>query len=111
MGVITIESKAYKALLEKIDNIEKYVVRKKEETYDSDNTLLDTATVCSYLKVSKRTMQRYRSNGEIAYSIIGKNVYYSMSAVRQFLKERNIRRDPGTLTTLARQGKIFPPKE
>lgn len=109
MEVIVMESKAYKALIGRINAIEKFV-KKKKEVVNEEAPILDTPTVCAYLKVSKRTLQRYRSNGSIGYSIIGGKTYYSIGSVRKLLKERNVIRDNQSLTDLAKQAAITVPK-
>ncbi|NDV64633.1 helix-turn-helix domain-containing protein [Bacteroides sp. 224] len=110
MEVIVMESQAYKALVGRINAIEKFI-KEKKEVVNQDVPMLDTQTVCAYLKVSKRTLQRYRSNGNIAYSIIGHKTYYSIAAIKQFLKDRNIRRDCESLGELAQKGVITVPQE
>jgi hypothetical protein len=103
MQVIVMESQAYKALVGRINVIEKFI-REKKEVVNQDAPMLDTQTVSAYLKVSKRTLQRYRSNGDIAYTIMGGKTFYSIAAVKQLLKDRNIRRDSESLDDLARKG-------
>jgi len=109
MEIITIESKAYKALVAKLNRIERLITEKKKERSEPDNLWLDGETVCAYLKVSKRTLQRYRSNGAIDYSIIGKKTYYSVSAIKRLLKDKNISRDKKSLDELAEKGRIHNP--
>jgi len=106
MEIITIESKAYKSLVAKLNRIERLITEKKKERSEPDNLWLDGETVCAYLKVSKRTLQRYRSNGTIAYSIIGRKTYYSVSAIKRLLKEKNIHHDKKSLDELAEKGRI-----
>jgi len=105
MEVIVMESQAYKALVGRINAIEKFI-KEKKEVVNQDAPLLDTQTVSAYLKVSKRTLQRYRSKGDIAYTIMGGKTFYSIAAVKQLLKDRNIRRDSESLNDLARKGTI-----
>lgn len=105
MQVIVMESQAYKALVGRINAIEKFI-REKKEVVDQNAPMLDTQTVSAYLKVSKRTLQRYRSKGDIAYTIMGGKTFYSIAAVKQLLKDRNIRRESESLNDLARKGTI-----
>lgn len=106
METITIESKAFQQLMAKIDRIERYIIDNAKEKNDLDNLWLDNETVCAYLKVSKRSLQRYRSNGIIAYSIIGRKTYYSVASVKKLLKDKNIQRDKKSLDELAQKGRI-----
>jgi len=106
MEVITIESKAFQQLMAKLDRVERFVLDNAKDKSDHDALWLDKDTVCAYLKISKRTLQRYRSNGVIAYSLIGRKTYYSVASVKQLLKEKNIRRDNSSLDELARKGQL-----
>lgn len=106
MEVITIESKAYKSLVAKLNRIERLVMANKKEESGNDNLWLDNETVCTFLKVSRRTLQRFRSKGDIAYSLIGRKTYYSVSSIERLLKEKNIHRDSKSLSELAGKGRI-----
>lgn len=57
----------------------------------SSDKLLDNSDLCSMLKVSKRTLQRYRSIGELPYQILHHKTLYKAADVRQFV-ERNFDR-------------------
>jgi predicted DNA-binding transcriptional regulator AlpA len=48
--------------------------------------LLDNQDVCQLLHVSKRTLQRYRSSGELPYQMIYHKTYYRESDVDAFIK-------------------------
>lgn len=49
--------------------------------------------VCEYLEISPRTLQRYRTNRIIAFSICGKKIRYRRADVEQF-RERWMRETP-----------------
>lgn len=106
METITIESKAFQQLMAKIDRIDRFIIDSTKDNAEPDNLWLDNDTVCAYLKVSKRTLQRYRSNGVIAYSIIGRKTYYSVASVKELLKDKNIRRNKDSLDEFADKGRI-----
>lgn len=46
---------------------------------------LDNQEVCQLLHVSKRTLQRYRSSGELPYQTIYHKTYYRESDVEAFI--------------------------
>lgn len=48
--------------------------------------LLDNQDVCELLHVSKRTLQRYRSSGELPYQTIYHKTYYKESDVEAFIQ-------------------------
>ena len=92
MEVITIESRAYKELLEKIDAIARMVVMSQPETQQNpDETWVDGCEVCTYLKISERTLQRMRTEGIISYSIISGKSYYTIAEIKRMLNEKRIR--------------------
>ena len=43
--------------------------------------LFDNQDLCLLLQISKRTLQRYRSEGALAYKTLGKKTYYSEADV------------------------------
>ena len=106
MEVITIESKAFAALVEKIDRIVAYVQasrqRELEQQGEEENNhrkadkWMQNAQVCEYLEISPRTLQRYRTNQILPFSICGKKIRYRRTDVEQF-RERWMRETPATL--------------
>jgi hypothetical protein len=49
--------------------------------------LLDNQDLCMLLNVSKRTLQRYRSTGELPFQTIYQKTYYKESDVHTFIRE------------------------
>jgi hypothetical protein len=92
MEVITIESKAFKELEEKIDTIAEFVIAAQNKGEEPpEDTWVDSYEVCTFLKISPRTLQRLRSSGVIGYSKIrGKN-FYKINEIKRMLEERIIR--------------------
>lgn len=71
MDVIMIESKAFKELEAKINTIADYILNKQEaESINEDEIWVDSYEVCTFLKISDKTLQRLRVAGIIAYSNI-----------------------------------------
>lgn len=104
MEVITIESKAFAALVEKIDGIAAYVEESRQREQDGQQgqeeknsrmtgKWMTGSEVCEYLEISPRTLQRYRTNRIIAFSICGKKIRYRRTDVEQF-RERWMRETP-----------------
>lgn len=48
---------------------------------------LDNQEVCHALKISKRSLQSYRSNGILAFSQVGSKIYYKASDVEAHLEK------------------------
>lgn len=57
-----------------------------KEVFDEDEKLLDNQDLAFLLKVSKRTLQRYRSSGKLPYFMIAHKTYYRTSDVREFVR-------------------------
>ena len=99
MEVITIESKAYKNLMSKVDTIFDYVIS-QQNIQDEEDSWVDSYEVCTFLKISDRTLQRLRSENKINYSRIrGKN-YYKISEIKRMMEENLIRRSEDCLQNL-----------
>lgn len=56
-----------------------------DKVFEEDEKILDNQDLAFLLKVSKRTLQRYRSNGELPYFMIGHKTYYRINDVRGFV--------------------------
>ena len=53
---------------------------------DDSEKILDNQDLAFMLKVSYRTLQRYRSEGKLPYFRIGHKTYYRASDIRDFVK-------------------------
>ncbi len=49
--------------------------------------LLDNQDILQMLKISNRSLQRYRSSGKLPYYTISGKLYYKLSDVHQFIRE------------------------
>lgn len=58
-----------------------------KEVFDEDEKLLDNQDLAFLLKVSYRTLQRYRSSKKLPYFMIGHKTYYRVNDVRFFVRE------------------------
>jgi hypothetical protein len=54
---------------------------------DENDKLLDNQDLAFLLKVSYRTLQRYRTSKKLPYFMIGHKTYYRTSDVRAFVRE------------------------
>ena len=98
MEVIQMESSAYKELMAKIDGIAAFV-RKSEKRMSEESTeiLLDNEQVAELLQISKRTLQRLRSDKRISYFLIRRNCRYLFSEVERLVRESTVIADPRRL--------------
>ena len=99
MEVITIESQAYKNIMSKMDTIYDYVVS-QQNTQDEEDSWVDNYEVCTFLKMSDRTLQRLRSEKKINYSRIRGKTYYKISEIKRMMEENLIRRSEDCLQDL-----------
>ncbi len=92
MEVITIDSQAYKELISKINVIAKFVAEHQDDdTADPDQMWVDSYEVCTFLKISERTLQRLRTKRLISYSIISGKSYYTIAEIKRMLSDKKIR--------------------
>jgi plasmid maintenance system killer protein len=95
MKVVIIESEAYKKLMQKIDRIYSYAKKQaKEDSLLQSNPSeiwISDQDAADMLRVSKRTMQRLRSNGDVTYSIRGNKAWYTLTEVKRLLAGRVVR--------------------
>lgn len=87
-----LESEVYNEIIERLKRIERYVLETNQASEDFDKMWVDSYAVCQYLQISERTLQRLRSKGEIAYSVLGGKIYYTLGAIKHALESRPIKR-------------------
>jgi hypothetical protein len=107
MEVITMESRVFKELQAKINTIIKFVStlqsKTKEEPLDS---WVDSYEICTFLKISSRTLQRLRAEGTVNFSRIrGKN-FYRISEIERLLQNNIIRRSDEHLQDLIKNHRL-----
>lgn len=57
------------------------------DVFEEDEKFLDNQDIAFLLKVSYRTLQRYRTSGKLPYFAIGHKTYYRVNDVRNFVRE------------------------
>lgn len=100
MEIITIDSKAYKELIEKIDSIANYIRNTQNSSEEIDEVWVDSYEVCTFLRISERTLQRLRTNNLISYSVLSGKTYYNIGEIKRILAERLVRSDSDALADL-----------
>ena len=108
MEVITIETQIFKDLTEKINAIAKFVFAQQAKA-DKEPTdgWVDNYEVCTFLKISAKTLQRLRSNNEIKFSRIRGKTYYRISELERLMKENIIRRSDEHLQDLILNHQLY----
>jgi hypothetical protein len=75
-------------IMERFDKLEgKMGGKEKVRQRINGELLFDNQDLCLMLSVSKRTLQRYRSEGFLPYRQIDQKTFYLESDVRKFVKE------------------------
>ena len=101
MDVITVETKAFKELMAKINVIANYVFSRQDDCKENEDDIwVDSYEVCTFLRISERTLQRLRTNGTITYSVISGKTYYTIAEIKRILKERLVKRSEECLDDL-----------
>lgn len=59
--------------------------KRKETKYWKGERLYDTSEVCKLLSASKRTVQRYRSDGKLPYRLLEHRTYYTQKDIQTFI--------------------------
>ena len=99
MEVITMESRVYKDLIDKIDKISAFVVKCEVgiKPQSNEEIWLDSQEVANLLRISTRTLQRLRAENLISYAVLRGRCLYKLSEIERGLNERLITCDPHTL--------------
>ncbi|GGF14338.1 helix-turn-helix domain-containing protein [Flavobacterium limi] len=75
-------------IIERFDLMSSHIseLEKKRGSVDGEE-LLDNQDILQMLKISSRSLQRYRSSGRLPYYTISGKIYYKLSDVHQFIRE------------------------
>lgn len=92
MKVIIIGSKAYKEFMRRIEKIERTLAREGVQPMPSDDDWVDGKTICRYLGISPRTLQRLRSERVISHAALNHKRYYTLGEIKRVLQERSVNR-------------------
>lgn len=90
MNVITIESDAFKEIVESINEI-KSKLDSTEKRKPLSETWFDISETCQALHISKRTCQTYRDKGIIPFSQIAGKIYFRASDIQAHLEKHFVK--------------------
>ena len=70
MEIIGVDSESYKDLMKKIDYITDFIINQEKPDIATsvDETWVYNYEICTFLRISERTLQRLRSSGQVLYS-------------------------------------------
>jgi len=107
MEIITIEAQVFKELSIKINTIAKFVahIQAKAEEEPSDGWE-DNYDVCTFLKISERTLQRLRASRLVNFTLIRGKSFYRISEIKRLMDDNVIRRSDKHLQDLIKNQKL-----
>ncbi|GAB6010051.1 helix-turn-helix domain-containing protein [Dysgonomonas reticulitermitis] len=91
METITVNAEEWNELVRKINLIAEFIGQLAGQLPADDNTWMDEAQVCGYLKVSTKTLQRLRNSGDIKYSTIAKKHHYKAGDIKALMERRAVK--------------------
>lgn len=84
-------------IMERFDIVMELVKEAKNQHAHIDGEeLLDNQDILQMLKISPRSLQRYRSSGRLPYYTISGKIYYKLSDVHQFVRDSFTAQNPRT---------------
>ncbi len=105
MKIITIEEEAWQQLYSRINAIADYLKGLEDTSYD--DLWINNHEVCQYLHISEKTLWRMRTKGEIAYSKIYGQCFYTIGAIKDMLKANTIQSSDEYVHDLMAKGKSY----
>ena len=90
---MNIDKENFEAWMDRLIDRFELLENKIDKTFKIKNSidnevLLDNQDLCLLLRVSKRTLQRYRSSGILPYRRIQQKTYYLESEVHKFIRDQ-----------------------
>lgn len=75
-------------ILERFDILKEQIISNQSKYIEIDGeVLLDNQDVLQLLKISSRSLQRYRTDKKLPYYTISGKLYYKLSDVHQLIRE------------------------
>jgi len=89
MNIDRIEFQAWmERVMQRFDLLAEKIIQAEQRHNSIDGEeLLDNQDVLQMLKISARSLQRYRSGGRLPYYTISGKLYYKLSDVHQFIRD------------------------
>lgn len=97
MNIDRIEFQAWmERVMQRFDLLTEKIIQTEQRHNSIDGEeLLDNQDVLQMLKISSRSLQRYRSDGRLPYYTISGKLYYKLSDVHQFIRDGFHQQMPG----------------
>ena len=105
MNIITVDEEVWKHLNERLKAISEYILKLEDTSYDS--LWFNNHEVCQYLHISEKTMWRMRTNGQIAFSKMYGQYYYTIGAIKEMLNANAVQTTDEYVEQLMAKGKSY----
>lgn len=105
MKIITIEEEAWQQLNNRINAIADYLKGLDNTSYD--DLWLNNHEVCQYLHISEKTLWRMRIKGEIAYSKIYGQYFYTIGAIKDMMNANAVQSSDEFVQELMAKSKSY----
>ena len=89
-NVITRKTPIFTDLISKIKTIENEIDAMKEGNLTCSENWLNGEAVMRKLGISRRTLQTYRDNRILPYSVVGGKFYYSVREIEELMKKNYV---------------------
>lgn len=87
-GLKNFIQKRFEQFMRRFDRLDKFMdIMSGRHNVLNGERLLDNQDLCQMLNVSKRTLQRYRSAGELTYITIHHKIFYTEKNVEKFIRD------------------------
>lgn len=108
MDVITVETKAFKELMAKINVIANYAFSRQDECKENEDDIwVDSYEVCTFLKIKRPHLAAASFKGEIAYSTIRGRNFYKIGEIKRLLESRLIKSNDECMRNLITNHKLY----
>jgi len=89
-NVITRETPIFTELISKIKTMENEIEAMKESNLSCTAKWLNSDAVMRKLGISRRTLQTYRDNRILPYSVVGGKFYYNVKEIEELMKKNYV---------------------
>ncbi|MFZ4860879.1 helix-turn-helix domain-containing protein [Sphingobacterium sp. Mn56C] len=105
MKIITIDEEIWQKLYNSINTIADFVRKQEDQSYN--DLWLNNHEVCQYLHISEKTLWRMRNNGDLAYSKIYGQYFYTIGAIKDMLNANAVQTSDEYVKELMEKGKSY----
>jgi hypothetical protein len=89
MEIITMESNAYKLLIQKLDEVHAELKKLQDPAKELSREWVDAYDVMNMLHISRRTLSKYLQSGKLQYSKIQNKNYFRLKDIEEFLMQNH----------------------